>query len=71
MLLIFASDWVAREDFHPDETDTLADFNRNKFLDLSKPLLVQVWNAPWTSPKCTTRVTSKRARGCSGGTSSR
>ncbi|GFZ52022.1 hypothetical protein JCM24511_09794 [Saitozyma sp. JCM 24511] len=45
---IVSEDWVAREDFHPDETDTLADFNRNKFLDLSKPLLVQVWNAPWT-----------------------
>jgi hypothetical protein len=60
MLLIFASDWVAREDFHPDETDTLADFNRNKFLDLSKPLLVQVWNAPWTKEYYLSQVHNPR-----------
>ena len=41
-------DWVATDDFHPDETDTLADYNRSKFLDLNKPLLMQVWEAPWT-----------------------
>ena len=53
-------DWVPREDFHPDETDTLADFNRNKFLDLSKPLLVQVWNAPWTKEYYLSQVHNPR-----------
>lgn len=42
------SDWIPREDFHPDTTDTLSDFSRSRFLDLSKPLLRQVWNAPWS-----------------------
>ena len=53
-------DWVPREDFHPDETDALADFNRNKFLDLSKPLLVQVWNAPWTKEYYLSQVHNPR-----------
>jgi 4-hydroxysphinganine ceramide fatty acyl 2-hydroxylase len=42
---IVSEDWVATDDFHPEDTDTLADFNRSKFLDLSKPLLKQVWFA--------------------------
>ncbi|WVQ62658.1 uncharacterized protein L199_000805 [Kwoniella botswanensis] len=45
---IVSEDWVADENFHPDETDLLSDFNTNKFIDLSKPLLMQVWTAPWT-----------------------
>ncbi|ORX34789.1 hypothetical protein BD324DRAFT_653047 [Kockovaella imperatae] len=57
---IVSEDWVPREDFHPDETDTLADFNRNKFLDLSKPLLVQVWNAPWTKEYYLSQVHNPR-----------
>ncbi|KAK8845572.1 hypothetical protein IAR55_006287 [Kwoniella newhampshirensis] len=45
---IVSEDWVPDENFHPDETDLLSDFNMNKFIDLNKPLLMQVWNAPWT-----------------------
>lgn len=30
---------------HPDDTDVLADYERCQFLDLSKPLLIQVWNS--------------------------
>lgn len=54
------TDWVPREDFHPDETDALADFNRNKFLDLSKPLLVQVWNSRWTKEYYLSQVHNPR-----------
>lgn len=36
-------DWVATEDFHPDDTDVAADFQTCQFLDLRKPLLRQVW----------------------------
>ncbi|KAL1413254.1 fatty acid alpha-hydroxylase [Vanrija albida] len=43
-----SDDWVPDENFHPDETNTKADFDKNKFLDLSKPLLAQVWGAPWS-----------------------
>lgn len=57
---IVSEDWVPREDFHPDETDTLADYNRNKFLDLSKPLLIQVWNAPWTKEYYLSQVHNPR-----------
>jgi 4-hydroxysphinganine ceramide fatty acyl 2-hydroxylase len=45
---IVSEDWVADVDFHPEDTDTLADYNRNKFLDLGKPLLMQVWRANFT-----------------------
>lgn len=38
-------DWEATDDFEPDETDTSADFERNQFLDLRRPLLLQVWRA--------------------------
>lgn len=34
--------WVASVDFHPEETDVDGDFGRSRFLDLSKPLLMQV-----------------------------
>ncbi|WVF65915.1 hypothetical protein IAT40_000653 [Kwoniella sp. CBS 6097] len=45
---IVSEEWVPDENFHPDETDLLSDYSMNKFIDLSKPLLMQVWNAPWT-----------------------
>ncbi|TYJ51708.1 hypothetical protein B9479_007712 [Cryptococcus floricola] len=45
---IVSEDWVPDENFHPDATDCLSDYNLNKFIDLEKPLLMQVWNAPWT-----------------------
>ncbi|KAK4683721.1 4-hydroxysphinganine ceramide fatty acyl 2-hydroxylase, partial [Tremellales sp. Uapishka_1] len=54
------ADWVADENFHPDETDTLADFNRSKFLDLSKPLLAQVWRAKWTKEYYLSQVHNPR-----------
>jgi len=53
-------DWVPREDFHPDETDALADYNRNKFLDLSKPLLMQVWRANFTKEYYLSQVHNPR-----------
>jgi 4-hydroxysphinganine ceramide fatty acyl 2-hydroxylase len=40
-----SEDWVADVNFHPENTDTLSDFTRNRFLDLGKPLLLQVWRA--------------------------
>jgi 4-hydroxysphinganine ceramide fatty acyl 2-hydroxylase len=44
MQLVLA-DWVPDPNFHPEDTDTLSDFQRSKFLDLSQPLLSQVWRA--------------------------
>lgn len=40
-----SEDWVPDPNYHPEDTDTLADFKRSKFLDLTKPLLPQVWRA--------------------------
>ncbi|QRV81918.1 cytochrome b5 [Ceratobasidium sp. AG-Ba] len=42
---IVSDDWVATDDFHPDDTDTAADFEKAQFLDLRKPLLRQVWES--------------------------
>ncbi|KAI5453627.1 fatty acid alpha-hydroxylase [Naganishia albida] len=42
---IVSEDWVPDVNFHPEDTDTLADYSRNQFLDLGKPLLMQVWRA--------------------------
>jgi 4-hydroxysphinganine ceramide fatty acyl 2-hydroxylase len=39
------SDWEATDDFHPEDTNSAQDFEKNQFLDLSKPLLRQVWEA--------------------------
>lgn len=38
-------DWVAPDDFHPEETDTAKDFEKNQFLDLRKPMLLQLLRA--------------------------
>lgn len=38
-------DWVAADDFHPEDTDVRGDFEKNQFLDLRKPLFRQVWEA--------------------------
>ncbi|KII91632.1 hypothetical protein PLICRDRAFT_51769 [Plicaturopsis crispa FD-325 SS-3] len=38
-------DWVATDDFQPENTDCNADFEKNQFLDLRRPLLRQVWEA--------------------------
>ncbi len=40
-----ALDWEATDDFHPDNTDSLKDYEKNQFVDLRKPLLRQVWEA--------------------------
>lgn len=40
---IVDENWEGGVDFHPEDTDTLADYSRNAFLDLNKPLLAQVW----------------------------
>ncbi|OWZ56375.1 oxidoreductase [Cryptococcus neoformans 125.91] len=45
---IVSEDWVCDDNFQPSDTDLLSDYNINKFIDLTKPLLIQVWNAPWT-----------------------
>ena len=38
-------DWVADENFHPEDTDEAKDFEKNQFLDLRKPLMRQMWDA--------------------------
>lgn len=43
VFLIDSTDWEATEDFHPDDTDVLSDFQRSEFLDLSKALIPQMW----------------------------
>ncbi|KNZ79361.1 Ceramide very long chain fatty acid hydroxylase SCS7 [Termitomyces sp. J132] len=43
-----SDDWEATDDFHPDDTDEVQDFEKNQFLDLRKPLLRQVWEANWS-----------------------
>ena len=40
-----APDWVPTDDFHPDETLPEDDFVKHEFLDLSKPLLRQLWES--------------------------
>ena len=47
MLIIYAVliDWVPEDNFHPEETDEVKDFEKNQFLDLRKPLIRQVWEA--------------------------
>ncbi|KAF8601551.1 fatty acid-2 hydroxylase [Ceratobasidium sp. AG-I] len=42
---VVSEDWVATDDFHPDDTDTAADYEKAQFLDLRKPLLRQVWES--------------------------
>jgi len=36
------------ENFHPEDTNADEDFKKNVFLDLSKPLIMQVWNSNWS-----------------------
>ncbi|KAK0211526.1 oxidoreductase [Armillaria fumosa] len=40
-----SDDWTATDDFHPEDTDSTKDFEKNEFLDLRRPLLAQVWYA--------------------------
>jgi predicted heme/steroid binding protein len=41
---VVSDDWVATDDFTPDDTDETADFEKNQFLDLRKPLMRQMWD---------------------------
>lgn len=36
------------EDFQPENTDSSEDFQKNAFLDLDKPLILQVWYSNWS-----------------------
>jgi len=40
-----SEDWVATDDFTPEDTDEAADYAKNNFLDLRKPLMRQMWIA--------------------------
>lgn len=42
---IVDENWVATENFKPDETDVSTDYEKNQFLDLRKPLLLQFFYA--------------------------
>lgn len=42
-------DWEAPDDFHPENTDSAEDYEKNAFLDLRKPLLMQLLNANFRS----------------------
>jgi hypothetical protein len=41
---VVSDDWVATDDFTPEDTDEAADYEKNQFLDLRKPLMRQMWN---------------------------
>ena len=41
-------DWVAPDDFQPEETDTARDFEKNQFLDLRRPMLLQLLRADFS-----------------------
>jgi 4-hydroxysphinganine ceramide fatty acyl 2-hydroxylase len=41
---LVSDDWVATDDFNPEDTDLGSDFEKNEFLDLRKPLMPQMWN---------------------------
>ncbi|KAJ7484762.1 oxidoreductase [Mycena latifolia] len=42
---ILRDDFQAEDDFHPETTNSDEDFKKNQFLDLTKPLIRQVWEA--------------------------
>jgi 4-hydroxysphinganine ceramide fatty acyl 2-hydroxylase len=42
---VVSEDVVIDDDFHPEETDVVGDYKKNQFLDLEKPLIMQVWRA--------------------------
>ncbi|KAF8345367.1 oxidoreductase [Amanita rubescens] len=45
---IVRDDWEATDDFHPDNTDSAVDYEKNLFLDLRKPLFMQMWHAKFS-----------------------
>ncbi|CCA71829.1 related to fatty acid hydroxylase [Serendipita indica DSM 11827] len=46
--LTVSDDWVAEDDFHPDDTNVDDDYLQSSFLDLRKPLIRQVWESNWS-----------------------
>ncbi|KAH7105184.1 oxidoreductase [Auriculariales sp. MPI-PUGE-AT-0066] len=40
--------WVATDDFHPEDTNAADDFEKSQFLDLTKPLLWQLLNSQFS-----------------------
>jgi len=45
---IVDNDIVIGDDFHPDDTDVISDYQRNQFLDFKEPLLTQVWHSDFS-----------------------
>jgi 4-hydroxysphinganine ceramide fatty acyl 2-hydroxylase len=41
---VVSDDWVATDDFTPEDTDEAVDYEKNQFLDLRKPLMRQMWD---------------------------
>ncbi len=41
---IVNDEWVATDDFAPEDTDRAADYEKNQFLDLRKALMRQMWD---------------------------
>ncbi|GAA6043520.1 hypothetical protein JCM8097_002256 [Rhodosporidiobolus ruineniae] len=37
-----------KDDWHPEDTDNHKDWEKNQFLDLERPLIMQVWNAEFS-----------------------
>ncbi|PWN51308.1 Inositolphosphorylceramide-B hydroxylase [Violaceomyces palustris] len=51
---------VITDDFKPSETDGSNDYQKHKFLDLTKPLILQVWNANFSKEFYLEQVHSPR-----------
>ncbi|KAI0340407.1 oxidoreductase [Trametopsis cervina] len=45
---VVSDDWVAPDDFHPEETDTAQDFEKNQFIDLRRPMIPQLFRADFS-----------------------
>lgn len=41
-------DFEFSDDWHPEDTNNKSDWERNQFLDLDRPLIMQVWNAQFS-----------------------
>ena len=50
------TDWEADDDFHPDDTNLVDDFEKSEFLDLRRPLLRQVWQGNFRSVSPSTMI---------------
>ncbi|UZJ53459.1 hypothetical protein CBS101457_002779 [Exobasidium rhododendri] len=51
---------IITDDFVPHDTDNKADFKKHAFLDLSRPLIMQVWNAKFSKDFYLQQVHSPR-----------